>query len=595
MAVPQRIDMVLLAKKEKTSYKFCYDTQFKRGFFLMQSTNPRTSFKYKSSLYNSPVKSQVIIEQKNIPDSSGIVSDFFLNSSRAEGELGNIGVESSPCERNLSHYEDRSLRLSLQRKEKRKELWKRHYGQKHFQQTQYKKFNHFINVLGYKKETLYRKLFFLDSEKQKHDGKPLFLPCTSEWEKYDKLIKEITNAEKSIKNIEEKIEKLKKQRNAFSHSAGLCGEMPIPQYGTKKDKITKRKEKYETGCPGHAEVHSGYVIDGKYINNNNAHYVYLRHCASTWFCLSCAEKVFRERQKEIKQAFKYYSGKSASFVTITVPHNSSDYFPDFMERLRKAMTRLKHGKAWQSFKEKYKVDGEIRTLEVTYSKKNGFHPHYHICLFYDCILSDQQVKDAEKWIEDRWHKICNASGFFKNAKQKKAHKQHGIVIKTSTDPVYSEYLAKTNIWEMASTTSKTPKLTESISHWDLQRLAVIEKEPWAIEKWAEFMTAMKGRIAIWWSQGLKQKVGVGNITDEELVVGEKAISVMILSEDEMKIVSARKINAKILDAVEECLRGNNLELERIVKDTGLKLLFAKPPENSILEPPNEKGGVDPPF
>lgn len=221
--------------------------------------------------------------------------------------------------------------------------------------------------------------------------------------------------------------------------------------------------------------------------------------------MHCAEQIFRQRREEIEKAFTWEKQKSMSFVTLTNPHTIKDYFPQLMTRMQKALSEYRSGRAWKEFKEKYGFIGEIRTLEVTFSKKAGFHPHYHSVYLWDHELTKKETKEIETFIKKRWHHICKKHGFLTTEKKRRGHKIHGAVIKTGADPVRKEYLSKTEIWELASTTSKTPRRTDSIGSWELQRLATEEKDPYYIDKWSEYMIAMRARIAIWWSQGLKEK------------------------------------------------------------------------------------------
>ena len=478
-------------------------------------------------------------------------------SQGLKSPLGNLTLESSTSA-------PKSAESPLTPTEKRRIKWARHFAQKKFQQKQYSLKNKEI----YYAKTAYSKLI---SEKYVVEAKinnisQLHFETTEAGKKETALVNKLKRIEKSLQRKEKEVETLQKQLKVFKHSAGVCGERVIPRFS-----VNKKKEVYETGCPGHAEIHTNYNED----SDKKAHYVFLRKCASVWFCMHCAEQIFIKRREEIETAFAFNKENSMSFVTLTNPHTIDDYFPDLMTRMQKALSAFRSGRAWKEFKEKYGFVGEIRTLETTFSKQAGFHPHYHSVYLYDHLLSDKEAKEVEKFVKDRWHHICKKHGFLKTKRKKDGHKIHGAVVKTGTDIVKQEYLSKTEIWELASTTSKTPRRCDSISHWTLQELAVAGDEYYQ-EKWSEFMIAMKGRIAIWWSQGLKEKVGLKNIIDEELVEGEVATKVMEITSGEMKLISNKQYNCKILEAVESSLLNNDSFIDELRVELDMRLEIDKP-------------------
>ena len=531
------------------------------------STEMKSWTVYNQSLYNTSPKSQVINNNKRKEDSSSSSSFPFLFSSTGSSAqsvgraLGNYSIELSP-------YFEKNACNSLNLQEKRRKRWGRHFAQKHFQQVQFAHLLKAKNSLEDEYNNVVK--MFLKALELRENTKNFPLPSSPDGVVYYRNENHIDFLADLVCELEEKLVDFNKKLTVLNHSAGLCGERPIPKYAKKKKKTGEKRERYETNCPGHVEVHTNYMNDAGVVDTS-AHYVYLRRCGSVWFCPNCAETIFRKRRDEIEKAFDYYKGKTISFVTLTIPHGSQDFLPDFLKKMSKSLTKLKSGKAWKSFKERYNFGGEIRTTEITYSQKNGFHPHYHLCFFFNEILSKKEVGEMEIWIKKRWHKIIESQGFIKNKKIKSAHKTHGCVIKTSTDPVRAEYLSKTEIWEMASTTSKTPRRTDSISHWELQRLATEEKVAWATTKWTEFMLGMRGRIAIWWSHGLKEKVGADDLTDEKLLEGEKAEIAMIIEKEEMKVISSFKKNCCVLDAVENYYNGNIESIVQLRDEIGIKL------------------------
>lgn len=333
----------------------------------------------------------------------------------------------------------------------------------------------------------------------------------------------------------------------FTHGARGCGKRPIPSHSKKAD-----GEIYLTGHPGYAVINAS--PDGV------AYSTHMQHCGSTWLCLSCAEKIFRTRRDEIKKAFDFFNpdaGFSKSHVTFTNPHSINDNLPDLLERMAEALTAFRSGKAWKEFRARFGYVGEIRTLEIPYGN-NGWHPHYHSVYFWDRVHSDAEKDAIEAWIKRRWLAISEKYGFIKNAVERHGHREHGVNVKTSTDPLEAMYLAKIEVWELASTTSKTSRGIGGMSHWEVKRRATIDKDPKYIPLWADFMRATRGRKAIWWSKGLKEMVGVVEKTDGEIVEEQECPGTVeaVLSKDDCHFAAHFQLHRQIFRAVERKVRGD---------------------------------------
>lgn len=370
--------------------------------------------------------------------------------------------------------------------------------------------------------------------------------------------------------VQARLEHLEGQLSISRHSSRLCGDRVVPSHGKRKD-----GSRYETGAPGHAEIHTGY-------EDLQAHYVWLRRCGSVWFCRGCASKIYGVRRQELQKAFEFFQGKDKtfSFVTLTHPHTNQETLADTMVRLSAAVSAFRMGKAWTLFKGKYDLEHIIRALEVTYSERNGWHPHFHMLFVYDRkSMTKQEADDIENFIRDRWHRICIKYGLVVSEKNRRDHLVRGVEVKTGLNLVDWDYMAKVKVWEMASTTTKTPRQETHMSPWDIfERAKNGEAKFQAL--WWDFMSAMKGRAAIRWSNGLKKLVGIGEKTDEEIVQGGKAEPVYIVDKPSFRKIVRMKIHAEVLEAVEAALTGNPRAVkwcEELADQLGLILVMGEPP------------------
>lgn len=383
-----------------------------------------------------------------------------------------------------------------------------------------------------------------------------------------KAFRGLQEAPGGVEGFAPRVTYLAEQIKVSRHSSRLCGDRAVPDHGTRKDGT-----RYSTGSPGEVEAH-------KYKTNDQerSDYVWTRRCGSVWFCLSCATKIYADRREELLQAFAYFQDKKKtySFVTLTHPHTNKETLASTMERLGKAVGALRTGKAWTLFKEKYGLEHIIRATEVTYSDAAGFHPHFHMLFVYDReSMTPEEVADIEQFLRDRWSRICIKYGFIANDRKRCEHLIRGVDVQTGVNPVDWEYLAKIKVWEMASTTSKTPRRKDSLSPWDIFEKAK-EGDPKYQALWWDFMEGMRGRAAIRWSPGLKQLVGVDEKTDDEIVQGKEGELVYIIPRASFNKIVRTRSKVRVLEAIEAGLAGDVQRCSEVENEFELILAMGEP-------------------
>jgi len=124
-------------------------------------------------------------------------------------------------------------------------------------------------------------------------------------------------------------------------------------------------------------------------------------------CPCCAKKIYLERQRDIEKVLRYTDAKLDADVymfTLTVSHSKKDKLSDLISILSEAKSKL--------FKHKCVVDNKVFwshfSLEINYSFRNGWHPHYH-CLI---AVKKDSLNDSKKidFIKSQWVKICKKLG-----------------------------------------------------------------------------------------------------------------------------------------------------------------------------------------
>ncbi|MFO3664297.1 protein rep [Pseudomonas amygdali] len=288
--------------------------------------------------------------------------------------------------------------------------------------------------------------------------------------------------------------------------------------------------------------------------HQKAHYGNLATCGSVWACPVCCQLIQQRRRPEISQLIEWaYAGdKTASMITLTFPHTKFDSLGDLLSKQRDAFKRLRSGKIWQGFKERYCFEGLVRSLELTHGK-NGWHPHTHE-LWVSAPIHKRDREDFRSFIIDRWVKACTAAGLLdrSDAHQLQAFHLHAVDVRF--DAKESDYLAKQDSgrsWgvdrEIALASSKKGKASGVHPHEFLIRQAVGD-----YDRYIEYVHAMKGARQLYWSSRLKSRVGITDVTDEQIAEreDEQAEVLGLLTADQWRYVRGNDARAELLDAAE---------------------------------------------
>jgi hypothetical protein len=281
----------------------------------------------------------------------------------------------------------------------------------------------------------------------------------------------------------------------------------------------------------------------------------LQTCGNVWTCPVCAAKVQERRRLEIAKAMKYFyqiGDRQAVMVTFTFPHKNFMKLSDLLNKQTEGLKFLRKGKQWDKFKEKNCFEGLIRSLEVTYGV-NGWHPHTHELWFVNSKV------DEAKFVEDvkeKWKKSCIKSGLLdaNDLNQLKAFEEYSVDIRFNCDT--SDYLAKVDnkdnlksYWgadrELAKATSKGKREGKGMHPFQL----VVDNK---YDLFIEYVDAIRGKAQLFWSRGLKSKVGIDDKTDEELAKEKEdnADIITMISKPEWFIIRKKEKRAEVLDVAE---------------------------------------------
>jgi hypothetical protein len=310
--------------------------------------------------------------------------------------------------------------------------------------------------------------------------------------------------------------------------------------------------------------HSQHAVIKKSIEHEKAFYAGLVVCASVWSCPVCAAKIQERRRIEVAKGFDwaYENDKKIVMVTFTFPHYVWQKLNDLLAMQQDAYRRLRSGKAWTNKKQKIGYTGLIRSLELTIGS-NGWHPHTHEAWIVD---KDVDADELQAWLTERWLNCCNSAGIV--VSNVDAFRKRAVDIVDNARS--SAYLAKQDSsknWgadrELVKGSSKVGKHPFSLLNKSY------EGDKKASAQFLEYVFAMRGKPQLFWSKGLKNLVGVTELTDEILASQkeDKATDIAKLTARDWAavMIAPRDARANLLDLAENGGKAAVMEYLRPLK------------------------------
>lgn len=317
----------------------------------------------------------------------------------------------------------------------------------------------------------------------------------------------------------------------------------LPSSGKKKDGTI-----YKTGMPGHIQIHNYAKPDDilEVGETGASHgYIGIQRCGSAMRCPVCGARIRYVRRQEIEKITKFMVGKGFSFgfQTLTAPHNVDTDPIEFIKLFQEANRALKQGDNWKRFSARWGMKHYIRAIEVTDDApwarlRSGIHFHSHTVFFMERkFLTADEAKQFRGELAELWVAALLKVGLIGEADKEKTF-THGADVQRPkvkiqgelSDPKLIEklidYVCKGASFEMSPGTinGKEGRKKSRISHWQLMQIALTEREDLQ-PRLLHILTALKGRAHLYFSPGLKKFCAVDEVTDEQIVRGEKETQV----------------------------------------------------------------------
>jgi hypothetical protein len=193
------------------------------------------------------------------------------------------------------------------------------------------------------------------------------------------------------------------------------------------------------------------------------------------------------------------AGGGVGFVTATIPHNQGDSLSGLFSGVTDAWSNVRRDHRVREWFGDHHV-GFVRSAEVTHGD-NGWHPHNHVGIVTDTPFTRDDARELHKVMFEPWCRGCEANGW------RAPSPKYGLSV-IRCDAGIAGYVSKVEglADELTRLDSKSARKTEppfSI----LRRAVAGDRE--AAGLWIEYERGTKGRRALCWSVGLRDRLGLG--------------------------------------------------------------------------------------
>ncbi|MBE6365972.1 MAG: hypothetical protein E7053_09570 [Lentisphaerae bacterium] len=241
-------------------------------------------------------------------------------------------------------------------------------------------------------------------------------------------------------------------------------------------------------------------------DSNRAYYDGIVTCSNSKACPVCAPRIMGKRSAEIRTAvwrwLNLASENTCYMLTLTFAHKITDSLEYLLKLFSMAVQIFWANGSVKRLFNRNGYRGRITSLEIQYSRHNGFHPHQHILFF-----SRKSMFDIEK-LRHFWLSALSSVGLSGLS---------DIALDLIEARSAENYLTKISS-EMALGNLKQGR---GINHYSpMQLLAEVGAGyVWAKDVWCEYFKATKGIHSLYWSKHLKAFFGINEVSDNQIASG----------------------------------------------------------------------------
>lgn len=294
-----------------------------------------------------------------------------------------------------------------------------------------------------------------------------------------------------------------------------------------------------------------------------ASYKGLSRCGALWVCSVCGAVISEQRKSELKRASHRWHG-DIIMLSYTLRHNHYSKLPELLEILETSYRRFNAGRFMNDLRKEFGIIGSVKALEVTH--KTGWHPHIHQMVFLDKI-NGVDLESITDDLKKRWVRILSESGGSCTYKT-------GLDVKKDAD-FLAAYIAKfgktptRELWSIEHELTKgNVKLGKQDGKTPMQLLADYgDGDKRAGYLFQEFAYNFFGRKQLIWTRGLKERLEVDVLTDEEAIEQDEQDGnftvLATLTGHEWRRVREQSLQAALLAAA---YSGDEMTVKTFLKD-----------------------------
>lgn len=278
------------------------------------------------------------------------------------------------------------------------------------------------------------------------------------------------------------------------------------------------------------------------VEREQANFGNLQRCYSVWNCPICSMTITEGRRSELKQGLANWidAGGHAYLVTFTNSHHKGDNLGDLLQGQKKAFVKFWEKRKVKEMLKRLGYQGRIVATEVTWGEQNGWHPHYHMIFFFDHEINSQGI---QSYLALEWQDACVKAGL------KAPDLIHGVDVRNGTRA--AEYVSKWGLEEEVTKGHLKKGLNGSLTPFDLLRGCSTNNHYKTLFK--QFADVFKGKQQLVWSKGLKDLLGIKQVTDEELIEETEKTSIEIRELGDLiwQLILKYEKRAHVLQLVEQ--------------------------------------------
>lgn len=256
------------------------------------------------------------------------------------------------------------------------------------------------------------------------------------------------------------------------------------------------------------------------VTENGAFFGNLVRCGSVWLCPECSSRISSVRCEEIKTAIQNYTSESPEnavyMLTLTHSHTRSDSLSDLLDNQRDALQAFWRNGSVRRLLADIGYVGRVSSFEITWGQGSGWHPHRHILLFckkqYDPTAPDAllQKQNLEAKFRSHWVSALERFSLYGN----------NYSLSLEGGAFADQYITKLSNEVSLSNLKRSPDGYSRYTPFALLRLLLdnLDNPPsWAVFAFREYAVATRRKHQFSWSRGLKNLLGIVDVSDEEIV------------------------------------------------------------------------------